>query len=211
MTDDQSLGGDTATETINLDTPDPIALVKPKPFTVDEVLASARRIERTASVCLRADLQAEWDELLDELGTLVTASGELLEDDSEGSMGETSGRARVMEINRRMSVLRREMAANTWRPRFRAMPSDEWAPFLKKERPKGENADMGPFFDLLIAETSIDADLTLEKVRELRKVLSDPAMGELTSTAWAANTAGGIDVPKLPSSLAKIAASSSAS
>lgn len=205
--DDQSLSDDTtaAAPDINLALADPIALVKPKPFTVDEVLASARLIERTASVCLRADLTAEWDELLDELATLVTATGEMLEDDSEDSMGEVSGRGRVTQITTRMTALRREMAANTWRPRFRALPSDEWPPFLKKNRPKGDGADLTEFFTKLIAETALDPDLTVEKVKELRKVLGDPQIGELTKTAWQACTAGGIDVPKLPSSLAKIA------
>lgn len=210
MSDDTSLGGDTP-ETINLAPADPIALVKPKPFTVDEVLSSARRIERTASVCLRADLQAEWDELLDELSTLVTANGELIEDDSEDSMSEVGGRARVLQITTHMTQLRREMAENTWRPRFRAIPSDEWPGFLKKNRPTGDKADLTGFFNLLIAETSLDPDLTVEKVEALRKVLSDPAIGELTGTAWEACTKGGIDVPKLPSSLAKIAAGYSGS
>lgn len=180
-------------------TPDPIALVKPKRFTVDEVLASARRIERTATVCLRGDLQGEFDELLDELATLVTATGELMEDDTDEALGDVTARTRVAQINERIPVLRREMAQAMWSVRFRGMSSDEWAPFVKKNMP--EKGDKKDFFNLLLAETAIEPELSLDEVRKLRKVLTQRAMNELVSKAWEACSEGGIDVPKLPLSL----------
>lgn len=181
--------------------PDPIALVKPKRLTIDEVLASARRIERTATVCLRGDLQAEFDELLDELATLVTATGELIEDGTDEALGDVTARSRVAQINERIPVLRREMAQAMWSVRFRGMSSDEWAPFVKKNMPTGERADKTDFFTLLISETAVEPELSLDEVRKLRKVFTQRAMNELVSKAWEACSEGGIDVPKLPLSL----------
>jgi hypothetical protein len=209
MNDDFSLSSDTTTPDLAptvAAAADPIALVKPKAFTVDEVLATARRIERTASICLRGDLQAEWDHLLDELSGLVTASGELIEQDSDDSLGEVSGSARVQQITERLTALRREMAEAMWRVRFRGMASEDWAPWVKKNKPKGDNANMSGFFNLLIAETAIEPTLTVEQVQQLRGVLTDTSIGKLTTTAWEACTTGGLDVPKLPISLARIAA-----
>lgn len=212
MNDDISLTGDSdSTGTPTVAVPDPIALVKPKPFTVEEVLATAKRLERTASICLRGDLQAEWDELLAELATLVTASGELIEEDSEESLTEVSGSARVAQITMRLGQLRREMAEAMWRVRFRGMASDEWAPWVKKHKPKGDGANLTEFFNLLIAETAIEPALTVEQVKQLRGVLTDTSMGKLVTTAWQACTEGGLDVPKLPISLAKSVAAYSGS
>ncbi|WP_224279141.1 hypothetical protein [Nocardioides lacusdianchii] len=195
MNDDTTLSDDPT----STPAPDPIALVKPKRFTVDEVLASARRIERTANVCVRGDLQAEFDELLDELATLVTATGELMEDDTDEALGDVTARTRVAQINERIPVLRREMAQAMWSVRFRGMSSDEWAPFVKKNMP--EKGDKKDFFNLLLSKTAIEPELTLDQVRELRKVFTQRSINELVNKAWEACTEGGIDVPKLPLSL----------
>lgn len=206
MNDDISLSGGDTTPTGHTHTADPIALVKPKRFTIDEVLSSARRIERTATICLAGDLQAEWDALVAELATLVTATGELIEEDSDESLSEVSGRARVAQINDRLPALRRGMAEKMWRVRFQGMSSDEWATFVKKNLPDRDGADRTPFYNLLLAETAIEPELTLEQVRELRKVLTQRSMNELVSKAWEACSEGGIDVPKLPLSLRKMGA-----
>lgn len=170
------------------------------PFTVEEVLGMAQRVERTASICLAANLQGEWDRLVDELSTLVTPTGEVL-DSAEASMGEESAEGRAIAIQDRLNELRREMRKKMWHVTFRAMPSDDYASFVKRFMPKNETGDRTEFFNRLICETAVSPQITMENIKALRSTLGPSAIRELVTTATAACTAGGLDVPKLPAFL----------
>lgn len=173
-------------------------------LTVEDVLASARLVERTASVCLRADLTAEHDLVLGELGTLVTASGEIIGGDEEGAVSDQSNASRAQELADRLLQIKREMRASMWHVRFRAMASDEWTTFKKMWWPKGKDPDMTEFRTKIIAECAIEPPITEAQVRELRKKLTAAQFVELSDTAFQACNDGGIDVPKSPSSWANL-------
>lgn len=189
-------GGDSHTHEHDPDAHQPL----PQLLTVEDVLASARLVERTASICLRADLTAEHDRVLSELGTLVTPSGEILGDDDEAGMDAESNASRARELSGRLQHLKREMRASMWHVRFRAMPSDEWSTFKKLWWPKAKGADMTEFRTKIIAECAIEPAITEDQVKQLRKRLTSSQIIDLSDTAFAACTEGGLDVPKSPNS-----------
>lgn len=173
-------------------------------LTVEDVLASARLVERTASICLRADLTAEHDRVLSELGTLVTPSGEILGDDEEAGMDAQSNASRARELADRLQVLKREMRASMWHVRFQAMASDEWTTFKKLWWPKGKDPDMTEFRTKIVAACAVEPPITEDQMKQLRKKLTSSQIVTLSDTAFDACTAGGLDVPKSPSSWANL-------
>lgn len=183
---------DTLTDT----TPTPPAAA----FTVEDVLEMAERVERTATICLAANLQGEWDRLVDELSTLVNPLGEVL-DNSEPSAGQQSAEGRAIEISERLTELRREMAAKVWHVTFRAMSSDDFASFSKRHQPKSNTADHTDFYNRLICETAVSPTISMEQIKALRQKLGPQAIKKLIETASEVCTRGGLDVPKLPASL----------
>jgi len=225
MNTDQSLGGPAADPGAPAAAPSPTmtpfgdptghsaAPIEPdagaRPWTIDEILATAKTPELYARVCLRADLEAEHAQILAELATLVDAQGNVLDDD-ERSGGEVSKAARVQELLARRKQVAGEMANSMWFPLFRGLTTDELADFNRLHKPKrrsdGEDPDLSEYNTLLVAECSIASKhgpkLSVDDVRKLRQQLGSRAMGELVRTAHAVCTKGGADVPKLPASWA---------
>lgn len=171
--------------------------------TIEDVLASARRVEKVARISLRGDLQAEHDEVVRELASLISADGELIAD-PEASVGDQGPVARAQELNDRLTALGREMAGAMWSVRFRAMSSDEWAVFTKAHFPEADKdgkRNLTDFNVKLIAATAIDPTMTEDQVRALGGKLGSSQIVKLADTAWDVCTKGGVDVPKSPLSL----------
>lgn len=166
-------------------------------WTVAEILDRAKVPERRANICLRTDLQAQYDGLLEELSALVNNRGELLED-AEASMGEESAASKAQRINDKLTAVRAEMVKATWRPLFRGMSSDELAVFNKEHYPKKDGADLTDYNNRLIAACSADPEMTIADVEQLRKKLTFKGIRELVEVATSV-CIGGLDVPKLPS------------
>ena len=164
-------------------------------LTIDEILARAKTPERTARICLRADLQAEYDELVTELAGLVDAEGRVIADE-EAALGETTPAQRAVELEARLRALRDEMAENTWSVRFRGLTTDELALFNREHAPKSDDQDMTEYNTQLIAACAVKPNLTVDDVRKLRKALGSRAMGELVNAANWVCSRGGVDVPK---------------
>lgn len=184
------------------DRPAPDAHVRQ--WTIAEVLDRARRPEKRAKVCLRADLQAEYDRCAYELAGLVDSQGRLIEDD-ERPAGVESNAARAQELSDRIASLRSEMAAEMWFPLFRGLSSDELIEFNKAHPiPKGDQPDMTEYNTALIAECSCDPKITVDDVRALRQTLGSAALGELSRTANEVCVRGGVDFPQLPAGLARL-------
>lgn len=176
-----------------------------RPFTVEDVLDSARLVERTASICLRADMVAEHDRILEELGTLITPSGELVEGDEENGLDQQSNASRARYLADRLQRVQQEMRSSMWHVRFRAMPSDEWTTFKRLWWPKGKDPDLTEFRTKLVAACAVEPPITEAQVKELRKKLTASQIVKLSDTAYDACTAGGLDVPKSPTSWANLA------
>lgn len=165
------------------------------PLSIDDILASARRVERVATICLRADLVAEYEDALAELAGLVNDKGELVVD-PEATVGEKSAAARAQELDSHIGGLRTQMREAAWSVRFRAMDSDAWSVFTKQYLPKGDDADVTDFENRLVAAVAIEPTLTIRDVAKLRKALAPAQITKLVNTAWGACTTGGIDIPK---------------
>jgi hypothetical protein len=205
--DDQHTGHD---EHVHGDTPfgnpNGVAVKTPtiKYLSLDEVLTSAKRTRTIAHICMRADLQAEYDDLVAELATLVDHEGRLLAT-AEEALGEEGGAARAQEIDQRMRQLRLEMNQAMRQVEFEGMPEDKWRPWyntnfphqrVKTARSSGQEPDISDFNNKLIAETAVSPTFTEQDVAKLRTVLTTPQMSLLANKAWAACTTGGVDVPK---------------
>lgn len=183
------------------DRPAPDAPVRQ--WTIAEVLDRARRPRKRAKVCLRADLQAEYDQCGYELAGLVDSQGRIINDE-ERPAGVESNAARAQELSDRMSTLRSQMAGEMWYPLFEGLSSDALVEFNKAHRPKGNQQDMTEYNTLLIAECSVDPKLTVDDVRALRKQLGSAAVGELATVANEVCSRGGVDFPQLPAGLARL-------
>ncbi|MDN4173916.1 hypothetical protein QWY28_13225 [Nocardioides sp. SOB77] len=171
------------------------AAVSARQLTIDEVLNSARLPEKRAEICLRADLQAQYDVLAAELATLVTADGEVIVDD-EAAAGEVTAAARARELDDNLASIRAEMEDSMWRPLFRGLSSEDLAVFNKEHRPADPTADMTDYNTRLIAATMTEPTATVDEVQALRRTLGSLAMIKLVRTASEVCVQGGVDVPK---------------
>ncbi len=183
----------------------PVPAPTAKYLSLDEVLTSARRHRTVAHICLRADLQAEYDTLMRELAGMVDGQGNLLPRDQDQALGDVDLATLAQEKADRADEVRREMNAAMRDVVFEGMAEDKWRPWYDKHYPKKARTDGDPdltdFNNRLIAEIAINPTLTVEDVIQLRSVLGAPQMAELANQAWIACTRGGVDIPKSPAFL----------
>jgi hypothetical protein len=188
--------------------PDPepaLDLSAMKVWTIAEILAEAELPEKRAKICLKPNLQAEYDGYITELSTLVNARGELIVDE-EDDLGTVSAEARARELGDKAQAVQAKMMAAMWYPLFRGMAEEDFAVFNKKHLPKSDDADRTDYFNLLIAECSCDPKLTVENMVALRKKLGSKAIATLVDTVTEVCVRAGVDVPKLPGFLRNLAA-----
>ena len=150
---------------------------------LDNLLNSARLPESTVTVCLRGDLQAEWDRLNAKLAELRTAPGRKLSDNAET----TTIAARIREIEGQMKEATIELT-------LRALPRRDWLRLLRDHPPrKGDDGDkaMGlnteTFFDALIPLSIVDPELNEDQVSRLMDALSSAQYDKLLEAAWNLN------------------------
>lgn len=170
---------------------------------LDEVLTSAKLVERTATICLRADLEAEYESVMTELGNMIDANGRVFGSPEEPLYSGRATRAQV--LNERANELLAEMQGARRVIRFRGMDEDSFATFEKASRyDNGSFKNQKQYVNQLIARCAISPTLDEADVAKMRKKLSSSQMQELFSKAYEACTVGGLDVPKsLPFSLAQ--------
>lgn len=164
---------------------------------LDEVMSSARLVERTARICLRGDLEAEYHEVLDELAQLVDADGKVLAEEEDQALADTD---RAQELADRSRELRAEMQQATRRIRFRAMNDEDWRLFeaTHRDAKTGDPKDPEKYNDEIIAACAISPTMTVAQVRGLRSKLGRPQIVAMANAAFWACTTGGLDVPKSP-------------
>lgn len=173
--------------------PEPINLVEQ--LTIDQILDMAKLPERRARICLRGDLQARYDQIVAELGQLVTPSGELISD-PETSLGEQTTESRAQALADELESVRAEMAGAMVSFLFRGMSADDLAVFEKAHKPKDPKADHTDYWVRLIAASSVEPEMTQASVQAFRKKFGANAFWELVTTARDVNMGGGVDVPK---------------
>lgn len=166
---------------------------------LDNLLSAARLPESTVTVCLRGDLQAEWERLNAKLAELRSAPGRKLTDNAEASA--VASRIREIEGQMRESTLELTL---------RALPRRDWLRLIRDHPPrKGDEGDKSlglnteTFFDELIPRSIVNPTLNEDQVSRLMDALSSAQYDKLLETAWNLNRRD-VDVPFSP--LASLAA-----
>lgn len=166
---------------------------------LDEVMDSARAVERTAKICLRGDLQEQYDATLLELSQLVDIDGNVVTDGEAG----LADQSKAQQLADQAASLQADISAATRVIRFRAMSSDGWEAFVEKHTNKTTNQakDALAYANELISRCAFEPTLSVTQVQQLRTKLSANQMTELFQKALKANTEGGLSIPKSPSFL----------
>lgn len=165
-------------------------------LTLDDIMNSARLVERTAYIYLRGDLVAELNERLAELSRLVDSDGNVI---AEGDAA-LADQSRAGVLLEEIAQIRSDLESSKRAVRFRSMPDDEWRVFEKAHRNADSTLkDADEYHNKLIARCAIAPELTEDDVKAMRSKLGHTQMVTLSNEAYFACTTGGVDVPKSPS------------
>lgn len=203
------------------------------PFTIEQMIAMARPLERVLHVCVDGALMAEFDEAEADLARSQRAAKQAGEDASiaDGDGGVRAAALRVEEI-------RTQMQARTFPFRFRAMeplpgktggPSDAYLELVdrystgdelknpdgtkmmdQKGRPIRALGDVESYAAELLSRTVVEPRMTVDQVRAfLKAIKNDAQMNRMVNRAREVCT-GAVDVPfsQLASSALKVDRSS---
>lgn len=162
-------------------------------MNIKDKLKAARRPEKVVQVCLRGDLQADFDQTKRELDGLAETPGDAL----------NAGTQR-RELQDRLRAIRDEMADASVDFRLRAVSRPRWSELVAKFPPRDGNARdkmMGVNEDELAAaiirEGIVDPELDDEDWAALEDALTESQYLELGNAAWELNKAP-VSVPFLP-------------
>lgn len=151
---------------------------------IDEVIAGAKLPERTLPLCLRGDLQAEWEDLQRQL-TVEQAN---TADES------LAGNPKVLELANRMEAIGQEMASCEVVFRFRGLHSKAYSDLLAahkapedKQDETVDGLDWQTYPTALIAACAIDPVMSVEKAEALSEAVTNRQWDDLFQTALAVN------------------------
>lgn len=170
---------------------------------IEDIISSAKLPTRTVPLCLRGDLQAEFEDLDRQLQA-ANANGE---DDET-----LAGRPEVRELAERVEAVRQQMAEHTAVFRFRGLSARDYSDLTAEHKPteeqqaKGLDLDWETFPVGLIAACAIDPKMTVEQAERLNRTVSDRQWEDLYQAALACNRQR-VDVPFSLSASAITAAS----
>lgn len=152
------------------------------PLNIDEVISRAKLPEKTVSLCLRGDLQAEWEDLERQL----KAEQENTADESLG------GNPKVRELADRMAALGKEMAESEVVFRFRGLGAKVYSDLMLKHKAEEgvetpDGVDWNTWPTALIAACATDPVMTLKQAEELAETVSNRQWDDLYMAAIATN------------------------
>jgi len=163
---------------------------------IAQLLADARLPERTVDVCLRGDLQADFEDLTKALSEAKGAPRTSLADGGQ-----------VASITEQIVALREQMAAATVTLRLRAMPRRDWAKMVAEHPPRDDNRDdktrginNETFHDAAVRACLVEPELGPGQFDALFDAVTDYQWSEIVSAVWMVNR-GAVDVPFLPAGL----------
>lgn len=166
-------------------------------------MQQAQRAERSVDICLRGDLQAEWESLERELRDLSQRGRESLADDGGRSIVD------------RMHAIEDEMRDSTVTLRFRALPRREWFKMLTEHPPRDGNQfdkalglNQESFFEAAVPMSLVEPELDKSDLSELLDMLSGAQYQAITNAIWEIN-ASEVSVPFSPTA-SRMTASSDA-
>lgn len=150
---------------------------------IEQIIAGAKRPETTVPLCMRGDLQAEWEQLDRDFDAAdksitdeVTAGGSPVQ---------------AVKIAQQMAEVEREMRDSTVIFTMRGMPRTAWKS-LAEAHPPIEGVDEGEvneesFVAAMIAASCIEPVMTVDQAERLRDQVTDGQWQELATAAWQLN------------------------
>lgn len=171
---------------------------------IDAMLAGAKKPETKVPLCLRSDLQAEWERLEQELRD---------EEEAEPATLAKAVSKRSKELAVEIRALEEQMKAATLTVTLRAMERAPWKELLSAHPPRkdvptdwGMGYNPETMFDDLIGKTLVDPVLDEERLGKLLDGLTAGQYDKLSDAAWKLNKSD-VSVPFSPTA-SRIAASS---
>jgi hypothetical protein len=156
---------------------------------IEEILAGAKLPERTVPLCLRGDLQAEFEDLERKL-----AAAEAADD------GTLAGNPAAREIAELMETLRAQMREHERVFRLRAIDAKAYSnliaehPPTDEQRQQGQDTNWQTFPAALIAACAIDPEMTVEQAEQLSGTVAYSQWDALFAAAYALNRRA-VDIP----------------
>ncbi|WP_372672971.1 hypothetical protein [Amycolatopsis kentuckyensis] len=147
------------------------------------LIASAKLPEKTVPLCVRGDLQAEWEDADRQLIAVKSQKSNTL-----------AGNPEETRLAERVKQLEKEMAESTIILRFRALKRTAWLELLAAHPPRKDNAadkSMGingpAFFAALIPLSLVSPALEPDDLAALLEVITDAQYAQIENTVWALN------------------------
>lgn len=164
-------------------------------LNLDKFLSGdVRRAEKTSTFCIRPDLEADIDALEHELETLTDSMGRPRAVIDQ-AVGDASRSAHTVALE--IEEKRREYAAAMRSIRWRAMDEDAWAAFQTEWKKAFDEQDFPPeFWEDLLSRTAVAPMFTVAQVREFRSRVGHAIYSDVANTAFRANNASGVSIPK---------------
>lgn len=164
---------------------------------IEDIIASAKRAEKTVRICVRGDLNARIDELEQQL------------EDAQGwkpaTLAETSP---VRGLAEQIEALRQEMHEHEHPFTFRALPPKEWSDLLAEHPAREVDTEAGYSFNVetfptaVVSACAINPVMTVDQVQRLIPALNQGQWDDLFTTVWRVN----VRATDIPFSLAASAA-----
>lgn len=152
---------------------------------IDAILEGAKKPEDHVPLCLRGDLQAEWEKLESELQA---------EDRAEVDTLAKPVTKRAKELADQVRALQAEMEKSTVVLTLRAMDRAPWKELRAAHPPRPDAAmdwrlgfNEETFYDALIAKSVVDPVFDEERLVKLLDSLTSGQFDKLANAAWALN------------------------
>lgn len=154
--------------------------------SIDDIIAGARLPEKTVPLCLRGDLQAQWEDLERELRAHQGTA------DEEALAGDQVAR----DLAERMEAIAQEMTDHQVVFRFRGLPKRAYSDLLAQHQAPEDKRELAvdgldwdTFPTALIAACAVDPEMTVEQAGRLAQTVTDRQWDDLFATAMALNRA----------------------
>lgn len=160
------------------------------PLDIDDVIARAKLPEKTLALCLRGDLQAEWEDLERQLKAEQ-------DDPSDDSLG---GNVKARDLAERMEAIGQEMAESQIVFRFRGLSRKAYSDLCAKHKAGEDDTasvdglNWKTYPTALIAACATDPVMTVEQAEKLSDTVTDVQWDQLFEVALSVNR-GQVSVP----------------
>lgn len=154
--------------------------------SVKDILAAAKPVERSVTICVAGDLNAQIEDLERELQAAAKRPHTSL-----ASSGDERALAEQIE------ALRERMSEHEVTFTFRALSSRAWSDLMARHpgrRELDEAFNVDTIAADVIASCAVDPEMTIEDADSLADVLNNAQFGALFECAWRCNTKA-LDVP----------------